>query len=318
MANNGHQEYSESPKQLLGSGFDVTKSQNGAGSIRQRAGGPRTTQGKARSRQNSLSHGIFAKTVILRDESEAEFDALLNGLREHFQPVGTFEDGLVESLAVTRWRQRRLLVAEAAEIELGKRFIEWDETQRQLEEATRFPQVSINGGLIRRICNAEALECFLTNLRHLKIGIEQNGLDAERDHPILTKLYGQLDEERWQVDLLWSYQAVSRVLELPETLNKSNNWSPEECKSYFLSELNKEIKRLERREKDQEAISRDRLRLEALRRNVPDSPRLDQLLRYSASLERSFDRALNQLERAQRMRLGQPVPPPINVSVSPA
>lgn len=42
----------------------------------------------------------------------------------------------------------------------------------------------------------------------------------------------------------------------------------------------------------------------------------DRLLRYEAGIERAFDRTLRQLERLQRMRLGQPVPPPIDVSVS--
>jgi hypothetical protein len=36
----------------------------------------------------------------------------------------------------------------------------------------------------------------------------------------------------------------------------------------------------------------------------PDAPAFDRLLRYEASLERSFDRTLGQLERLQRMRLG--------------
>jgi len=44
-----------------------------------------------------------------------------------------------------------------------------------------------------------------------------------------------------------------------------------------------------------------------LRRSIPDSHRLERLLRYEASLERAFDRTLSQLERLQRMRLGQPV-----------
>ena len=43
-------------------------------------------------------------------------------------------------------------------------------------------------------------------------------------------------------------------------------------------------------------------KLEELCRNVPEAPRLDRLLRYEASLERAFDRTLNQLERLQRMR----------------
>ncbi len=36
---------------------------------------------------------------------------------------------------------------------------------------------------------------------------------------------------------------------------------------------------------------------------------VDRLQRYEGSLERSFDRTLSQLERLQRLRLGQPVLP---------
>lgn len=42
----------------------------------------------------------------------------------------------------------------------------------------------------------------------------------------------------------------------------------------------------------------------------------EHLLRYEASIERSFDRTLSQLERAQRMRLGQPILPPIKLDVA--
>jgi hypothetical protein len=41
----------------------------------------------------------------------------------------------------------------------------------------------------------------------------------------------------------------------------------------------------------------------------------DHLLRYEASIERAFDRALTQLERKQRMRLGQPILPPIKLDL---
>ncbi len=44
------------------------------------------------------------------------------------------------------------------------------------------------------------------------------------------------------------------------------------------------------------------------------SPEL--LLRYEGGIERQFDRTLTQLERVQRMRLGQPVPPPVKLEVS--
>jgi len=44
----------------------------------------------------------------------------------------------------------------------------------------------------------------------------------------------------------------------------------------------------------------------------------DHLLRYEVSIERAFDRALTQLERKQRMRLGQPILPPIKFDLGSA
>jgi hypothetical protein len=43
---------------------------------------------------------------------------------------------------------------------------------------------------------------------------------------------------------------------------------------------------------------------------------LDVLIRYDTTLNRNIERTLNQLERHQRMRLGQPVPPPINLNIT--
>jgi hypothetical protein len=56
--------------------------------------------------------------------------------------------------------------------------------------------------------------------------------------------------------------------------------------------------------------------MEVLRQHVPLTPQFDRLLRYEASLERSFDRTLSQLERLQRMRQGQPVLPKLEVQHS--
>ncbi len=80
--------------------------------------------------------------------------------------------------------------------------------------------------------------------------------------------------------------------------------------------IDSEIRHLKRYRKAQAWIEADRAKLESLRRTVPESTALDRLLRYEASLERTFDRTISQLERLQRMRLGQPVPPPVKVEVS--
>ena len=80
--------------------------------------------------------------------------------------------------------------------------------------------------------------------------------------------------------------------------------------------IDKEIRRLKKHQKARAAIESERLKVEALRRVVPESPALDRLLRYEASLERNIDRTLSHLERLQRMRLGQPVLPKLEVSHS--
>lgn len=94
---------------------------------RKRSTGPRTKQGKERSKRNSIKHGIFSKALLLESESAAEFDRLLKGLRSSLKPVGKAEEILVEKLAVLFWRYRRFLTAESAEIRRGTEFLEWDQ-----------------------------------------------------------------------------------------------------------------------------------------------------------------------------------------------
>jgi hypothetical protein len=55
---------------------------------------------------------------------------------------------------------------------------------------------------------------------------------------------------------------------------------------------------------------------EVMRMIEPDMMQMDLLLRYGPSLDRELDRILKQLERRQRMRLGQPVPPSIDVNIA--
>jgi hypothetical protein len=279
--------------------------------------GPRTELGKERSKRNARTHGIFSNVAVLESESQAEFDALLNGLRKDFQPVGTLEDGLVEVLADTWWHRRRLLIAERAEIEANRQFYEWDEQQRQLQEVGTLPAVSSNGGLIRRIANPEVLETCLARLRVLKIGIETNGFNRDKDRSILTQLYGQFDEGHWQTDLFHTYQVFAGNASLPEATRKQFELpSPKESVDHFLAALIQEIARLRAYDIARATVEQERRKVELRRRSVLDSPRLDQLLRYATTLNRQFERTLSQLERVQRMRLGQPVAPPIDVNVS--
>jgi hypothetical protein len=70
--------------------------------------GPKTEDGKARSAQNALRHGLCAlKYLVLPDESAAEFHALQEALMAELAPVGALQLVLARRVAVAAWRLAR-------------------------------------------------------------------------------------------------------------------------------------------------------------------------------------------------------------------
>jgi hypothetical protein len=309
----------DSKDENLGSSESLKKSKSTA--VPRKSTGPRTQRGKDRSKNNALKFGILSKAAVLPGESQAEFGALLNGLRDHFQPIGALEVILVEKLALDLWRYRRFLIAEGAEIQAGAEFVEWNQREQYREEATRFPQLQCNGGLIKRISNPEALAGCLNLLEQLRDRIKEIGFNPEWDDQILTKLYGEYDQEGrqedWRHGVRSSYREFSAAAAFPDGVRRDGGFeSVEAYKDSFIVTLNDEIKRLERYKNEQATVLSIKLKLESLRRSIPDGLGLDRLLRYAAAVSRDIERTLNQLERLQRMRLGQEVPPSINLSVT--
>lgn len=84
----------------------------------QKSTGPTTVEGKARVSTNAVSHGLFSKRLVLQDEDPVEYQTLLDQLMMQIQPVGILEQSLVERIAVSLWRQKRLIKAETAQLEL--------------------------------------------------------------------------------------------------------------------------------------------------------------------------------------------------------
>ena len=343
-----------------------------SGSFIPRASGPRTAQGKEKSKHNSLKHGIFSDVVVLKTESRDEYQSLLKGLQEALRPEGQLECTLVEKLSSILWRHRRMMVAEGAEIQKSIEFLKWDLQNRQREEAEALGKggsAEPTPGLIRGIENPQILDTCIYELAFLRRAIEREGFDKDRDTAILERIYGS-DQLRHPSVLSLKYSGslwaahLSQMQpqregpqmaeedkkeflkeidrEIRQLRSDLPQWEPEddrypsndyddryptmdESERYpviekdnmeFLDEIDKELHRLESYRSNLRSIEADRMNLERLRRSIPDSPHLDRLLRYEASLERAFDRTLNQLERLQRARLGQLLPPPLKVDVS--
>ncbi len=74
----------------------------------QHSTGPRTSDGKARSAQNSLSHGLTSRDVVVTDADRAEFNELQTSLNAELRPQGALETGIFQQLIHAAWNLARI------------------------------------------------------------------------------------------------------------------------------------------------------------------------------------------------------------------
>src|SRR5438094_788059 len=134
--------------------------------------GPKSIQGKQTVATNAMKHGFLSRVAVIKDrdggESQDEFDQLHTKLRANLQPVGCMEDLLVERIAVSHWRKRRLLRYENGMISdrfacrrdaIATRPARWGkpDTERQLELDMRTDHVCMPGENVQLMLRYEAM-----------------------------------------------------------------------------------------------------------------------------------------------------------------
>jgi hypothetical protein len=70
--------------------------------------GPQTPEGRAKSSLNAVKTALTGRTVLLPSDDVAEYEHHLAAYAEEFAPVGLLETNLVQSIADTDWRLRRI------------------------------------------------------------------------------------------------------------------------------------------------------------------------------------------------------------------
>lgn len=276
--------------------------------------GPRTVRGKSKVRRNATKHGIFSETILKGRESRSGYQALFAGLKEDFHPEGTMEELLVQKLCTLLWRQRRLLRAECAEIAKITDLMVEDTVRDQLFESEDRKRHSI-GGILHRCRNPFVLEFAMEQLRLLRSFLEVRGFDQGSDLRILERLYGSHLPGDVTEGIVLDYR-IREIQCHPREEGAEPELDPEEAKTKMIERLDREIDHLGNLRKMFEDVEDRRVQWQVEASVVPPPEVLDRLLRYEANLDRSFDRTLSQLERFQRIRLGQSVPPPVKVDLS--
>ncbi len=86
-----------------------------------RSTGPRTAKGKAKSALNAVKTGLTGRTVLLPSDDAAAYQAHVRRCLAAFQPVGTLEEQVVQTLADLRWRLDRVPSLETGLLALARR-----------------------------------------------------------------------------------------------------------------------------------------------------------------------------------------------------
>jgi hypothetical protein len=77
-----------------------------------RSGGPRTEEGKARTRFNAVKHGLRSKSALLPGENPEEYYELKTRMLGEWKPQGSTEEFQVEQMLQNQWRLRRIALME--------------------------------------------------------------------------------------------------------------------------------------------------------------------------------------------------------------
>lgn len=67
--------------------------------------GPKTEEGKSRSRWNALKHGVLSQRLVVLNENDGQtYTLLLENLRRDLNPGNALEEILIEKIAMAYWR----------------------------------------------------------------------------------------------------------------------------------------------------------------------------------------------------------------------
>jgi hypothetical protein len=276
--------------------------------------GPKTASGKEIASRNAVEHGLLAKSaVIMRGpakENRAEFDELLNGLRDYFSPLGAAEDLLVEEIAVSYWMERRAQLYENSEIIGQARSVAVEPFAQAGYTLTPF-NLSQRYGWPEKAANSNEIEDD-------EFGdYESEEIDV---HKLLTSSEG-VKQVIAMIDLLREQAETKGELSGPLLTDLSKMCGVDldallRNKSALLARLETEKDRLIRLKKKVEQIEAE-CRAAALHRSLLlESRKLEVMLRYTAANERRRYKAVARLERLQRQRAGEVLPAPVDVQVT--
>ncbi|HZM05708.1 MAG TPA: hypothetical protein VFC44_22135 [Candidatus Saccharimonadales bacterium] len=275
----------------------------------QKSTGPKTPEGRVISSRNALKHGILSKQVVVRGlnikESEAEFSALHDRFRQDLNPVGPVEEMLVDQIVTCHWRLRRALVAESGEIALSVDDGHWAR-QRPNLQLQAILWANSNDAALAMMDSSLGCSILAGWVNNLRNQIDQEG---ELTEASIKSAFGNSPVYSEKFEKL-------RLRLLERNKDAEPHRRREENKKEALDFIDRELNNLQwqrKRQSKQEEAQREARRATEV---LPAMPVIEKIFRYETKLEKQLFRAMNYLERLQRRRQGENVPPPMTMDLS--
>jgi hypothetical protein len=259
--------------------------------------GPKTLRGKAYSAKNAIKHGLFVSHITdfeaLREDPQ-EYDDLLNGLWAQYQPDGRPEEIEVERIALCCWRLKRAWRYENAVNLAARRDFVWRELAEQ-EEYCKERDKEENAVILQLQSGRKEIQ-------------ETGQISQELKQRIFAMMPG--------FEALWSAldKTAQERMEEADLSKMSRKLSPQVRSSFrALYTITNGIALLE-------DLGKRRLtnvtEVAIGQHALPNDDALDKILRYEAAIDRHLGRSLDRLERLQRRRKGELIPPPVSVHLT--
>jgi hypothetical protein len=247
--------------------------------------GPRTEAGKKHSSRNSFKHGLCAQEIMTfaNEDDRQLVTHLSEQIYKAYQPQGFVEEALVDRMVCAYFRLSRVIRYElrASQAEAKNRLLEQNSLEfhsyrkEQLDELKKDPAGAL------RLARAK-----LALYRGLKTVLNGTPLD-DFGKEVRAKLQMEL-RKRSKSRADASMREELRRAELDEDISREERWI-QFCSTFIAGE--------------------------GLVPDVPSQEIVDRVLRYESTIERQFYRAMDQLERLQRQRLGDHILPPVRINM---